>query len=715
MGNIPCSGADIQGDEESLFNVLAFCDRKTRTAALFVAKRYCKIFTTDASFRWRLERLHIEHGIYFPPVLPREQTWKSLFLVQDKNRRLWQADDASFGNDASARDEDKFCISVYARFKPHSKDCERTRHGRKAVLPLHQRLALIRIDKSLNSNKDALCVLKEQGGWFKDKWDEIEQNSANDAQLAKDVQPSDFLTSGIKHIDVDNSRVVVVDSTKGLREFEFDGVMNDNASQKNVYATSTQGLVCDVINGVSATCLVYGQTGSGKTYTMFGAQDDDFSTGFAGIVPRACSELMEGLQYRKDALNLNIHCDVCVSFIEVYGNEILDLLKDGRRVGQSKVSAQRSVLDGSAEIIVTDIKQIMHLLKLGESQKRKAATAMNLRSSRAHSVFILTLKQKCIDTGKNISSKLFLADLGGCEQTKKSDLNAGRSNHVDALKELSKAIQAEVVMDEETTKAAKFSTGFVKSDRMREAVYINLGLLSLKSCVEALTHGRHVPYANSKLTMLLSSGLGGNSKTAVIVCAAQEDEHSNETINAFKFGQACRQVSNTVRTQADMLGDLMKELDLEITACEERIRKNERWEVQEHRIVDGLAEKGTLESEGFGGVELRKTTVLVGAEKDRKHLHNLLFKKAQLSGSSSPSNERDANNATSFGGNIGFGRAHEYGLGQQFSSDTQKENYRFREKPAEDLVPDAVKSKKLEVVALSAAKKGRLAYSGISA
>ncbi|KAL3769979.1 hypothetical protein ACHAW5_004791 [Stephanodiscus triporus] len=49
-----------------------------------------------------------------------------------------------------------------------------------------------------------------------------------------------------------------------------------------------------------------------------------------------------------------------------------------------------------------------------------------------------------------------------------------------------------------------------------------------------------------------------NSKTAVIVCASQESAHTSETTNAFKFGQACRQISMTIRTQADMLGDLMK-------------------------------------------------------------------------------------------------------------------------------------------------------------
>ncbi|KAL7532335.1 hypothetical protein ACHAXR_004567 [Thalassiosira sp. AJA248-18] len=433
--------------------------------------------------------------------------------------------------------------------------------------------------------------------------------------------------------------------------------MKGDTSQKNVYDISTRGLVRDIINGVSATCLVYGQTGSGKTYTMFGAPEsshDDSHSNLSGIVPRACSELMSAVSYRKESLNLNIQCTVSVSFVEIYGNDILNLLKGGKRCGQSKVSAQRCVLDGNAEVTVECIDDVMRLLSEGEAQKRKAATAMNTRSSRAHSVFIVTLKQTCVDSGKSINSKLFLADLGGCEQTKKSKLDAG-------------------------------------NDRMREAVYINLGLMSLKSCVEALTQGSHVPYANSKLTMLLASGLGGNNKTSVIVCASQEEQHSSETINAFKFGQSCRQVSNTVRTHADMLGDLMEELDFEIASCEERIRKNEKWVVQEEK------------AQGFGGVEVRKTTVLVGAEEDRKLLHSLLLKKSQLSGSAVGGSSCLGH---SFGGNVGFGRAHEYGLGNKFSLDEEKENYRFNEAPTDDFIPKAVKLGKEDL---------KNAYMGISA
>lgn len=145
-----------------MFNVLDFCDRRTRSHFLTLTKRYCKILTSDASFRWRLQRLHIEKGLFFPDELPSTQTsWRSLFLDLDKKRQLWDADCVE---GVSATDEndgdDKYSISVYTRFKPITADCNRIQNDRKIVLPLHQRLALIRINKGLASNTDALSVLK---------------------------------------------------------------------------------------------------------------------------------------------------------------------------------------------------------------------------------------------------------------------------------------------------------------------------------------------------------------------------------------------------------------------------------------------------------------------------------------------------------------------------------------------------------------------------
>lgn len=616
MGNASCTeGGYVRGDDEEagwFFNALDYCDSETRSNCLFLTKRHCRILTSDVSFRWRLQHLHVEHGVYFSSevkVLPKNMTWRAIYLQHLKSRHLWES-----GGRPMDEEGDGCSISVYARLKPRGVvDKENdVQTGRKVPLPLHQRLALIRISNGLKSNKDALSVLKEQGGWFKTKWDQLETSSPStedNASGARDDSPNLF-TPGITNVDVPNSRVVVM-YTKGLREFEFDGVMKDGIPQTDVYEASVRPLVCDVMNGINATLFAYGQTGSGKTFTMFGLQESQASSAssLVGIVPRACSEIMSATSYRKESLRLNMEASVSVSFVEVYGNAILDLLQGGRQCGRNTASGQRSVLDNNAEVPVEDVDGVMKLLVAGQAQRRKAATAMNSSSSRAHSVFIISLKQKCLETGKEIQSKLFLADLGGSEQTKKSKISAGKSS---------------IVEGSETESGAVNSTGFTKSDRMREAVHINLGLMALKKCVEARRRGlSHVPYLESKLTMLLKPGLGGNSRTAVIVCAAQEEEHSSETINAFNFGQACRKVSNTVRTQDDMLSDLMKGIDCEITECEENIRQKEQWVVKEEKRLDPYTK------EGF---EIRKTTVLVGAEDDRKRLHNLLLRKSQLSG-----------------------------------------------------------------------------------
>ena len=57
-----------------------------------------------------------------------------------------------------------------------------------------------------------------------------------------------------------------------------------------------------------------------------------------------------------------------------------------------------------------------------------------------------------------------------------------------------------------------------------------------------LKDSRHsyVPYQDSKLTMLLSQGLGGDSKTSVIICAAMDPTHAVETIASLRCVRVCK-------------------------------------------------------------------------------------------------------------------------------------------------------------------------------
>lgn len=176
-----------------------------------------------------------------------------------------------------------------------------------------------------------------------------------------------------------------------------------------------------------------------------------------------------------------------------------------------------------SNISAGSMKDVRTLLRIGEAQKRRAATALNDRSTRAHSIFILTLKQRLhspqsIDsqdqetvgdehsvTTTTITSKLFLADLGGSEQVKKSKVQGGQSKKFPLReREGGSNLDNSTAEDGKVSDAELFSTGFEMAERMREAVYINLGLLALKKCIEALnTNSSYVPYQVSCDTCIL--------------------------------------------------------------------------------------------------------------------------------------------------------------------------------------------------------------------
>ncbi len=80
--------------------------------------------------------------------------------------------------------------------------------------------------------------------------------------------------------------------------------------------------------------------GSGKTFSMFGAGNGDVDHGVAyessrGIVPRAVEEIFEAVEKRRrcDGISSNLS----LSYIEVFGDQVTDLLRHGARVGHSKV------------------------------------------------------------------------------------------------------------------------------------------------------------------------------------------------------------------------------------------------------------------------------------------------------------------------------------------------------------------------------------------
>lgn len=128
--------------------------------------------------------------------------------------------------------------------------------------------------------------------------------------------------------------------------------------------------------------------------------------------------------------------------------------------------------------------QVQALLQRAHKRRTVAATLMNERSSRSHSVFTLRVTGHNTHTGESCSGSLNLVDLAGSERLNSS----GAAND---------------------------------KDRLKETQAINKSLSALGDVIAALGNSGaggekgHIPYRNSKLTYLLQNSLSGNSKTLV--------------------------------------------------------------------------------------------------------------------------------------------------------------------------------------------------------
>ena len=136
---------------------------------------------------------------------------------------------------------------------------------------------------------------------------------------------------------VEGSRLTImeprlkVDLTKftQLHDFKFDHCFGEEVSNTQIYETCVRPLFDTILQtqgqqrfAGKATCFGYGQTGSGKTYTLLG------STNAAG-------EYSEGLYAMavRDLFRLRPQGNrVVVSFYEIYGGKLYDLLNGRRQI-----------------------------------------------------------------------------------------------------------------------------------------------------------------------------------------------------------------------------------------------------------------------------------------------------------------------------------------------------------------------------------------------
>lgn len=318
-----------------------------------------------------------------------------------------------------------------------------------------------------------------------------------------------------------------------LKTFTFDAVYDECSKQGDLYDETVRPLIDSVLRGFNGTIFAYGQTGTGKTYTMQGQWLDAERR---GIIPNSFEHIFTHISRSQNQQYL-----VRASYLEIYQEEIRDLLtKDHSKKLELKESADSGVyIKDLSSFVTKNVKEIEHVMNVGNQTRSVGFTNMNEHSSRSHAIFIITVE--CSQLGPDGQNhirvgKLNLVDLAGSERQTK--------------------------------------TG-VQGERLKEATKINLSLSALGNVISALVDGRssHVPYRDSKLTRLLQDSLGGNAKTIMVATLGPASYNYEETLTTLRYANRAKNIKNKPRVNEDPKDALLREFQEEIARLKAQLDK----------------------------------------------------------------------------------------------------------------------------------------------
>lgn len=386
----------------------------------------------------------------------------------------------------------------------------------------------------------------------------------------------------------------------GVREtrhaFSFDRVYAPDATQDAVYA-SVEPLVRHFLDGFNTTIFAYGQTSSGKSYSMgMSVESEDIRALDAldervGIIPRAAQQIFA-------ALTDDTECELGVSFVELYNEDLRDLLHgspdDRCQVQIRETRAGEIVWMGLRQHPVHSAEDMVRLLQEGMAMRQTHETDMNVQSSRSHAIFSITLTRRRrvdADSAGRASPERAAAAPAAVPSTPRparSQLpRPGPRTPVRTQTPRARATPLRRPPPDETWITTTSKLHFVDlagserlkrtaatGERAREGIAINSGLHALGNVISTLSdparRAAHVPYRDSKLTRLLQDSLGGNAHTLMIACVSSIEGNVTETLNTLQYAQRTRRIRNSVeRNQTEEGWDNVEYLQAQVL----RLRK----------------------------------------------------------------------------------------------------------------------------------------------
>ena len=281
-------------------------------------------------------------------------------------------------------------------------------------------------------------------------------------------------------------------------DFYFDNVFNENENTDLLFYCSVKPSLDILLKGGVVTCFAYGQTGSGKTYTMKGIQDAAIYSIFDDF-----SEMSK---------QLNKKFKYFISFFEIYSGRLYDLLNNRNKVQALEDKNQKVQIYGLTEKEVFNPKDMQNIVDYANAMRTTHNTVTNETSSRSHAICNFSIKIEGKKEDEEYA-KLSLVDLAGSERATETQSN--------------------------------------NKNRLTEGAEINKSLLALKECIRALdarknkgNNEQHVPFRNSKLTLVLRDSFLGKAnlcKIIMISCVSPSNHSTNHTINTLRYADRLKE------------------------------------------------------------------------------------------------------------------------------------------------------------------------------
>ncbi|OWM74078.1 hypothetical protein CDL15_Pgr008389 [Punica granatum] len=309
-------------------------------------------------------------------------------------------------------------------------------------------------------------------------------------------------------------------------EFCFDAVLDEHVTNDEVYRVTVEPIIPTIFQRTKATCFAYGQTGSGKTFTM------------QPLPLRAAEDLV---RYLHQPVYRNQRFKLWLSYFEIYGGKLFDLLSDRKKLCMREDGRQQVCIVGLQEFEVSDVQIVKEYIERGNAARSTGSTGANEESSRSHAILQLAVK-------KHTEVK---------ESKRNTDGNESRSG---------KVVGKISFIDLAGSERGADTTDNDRQTRI-EGAEINKSLLALKECIRALDNDQiHIPFRGSKLTEVLRDSFVGNSRTVMISCISPNAGSCEHTLNTLRYADRVKSLSKSGNARKDQGGSNKDTLSASVSA-----------------------------------------------------------------------------------------------------------------------------------------------------